>query len=95
MKVHTILVFVAVLLCIIPATAQLVNNDIAAHSMILNSSSKTTKIDKQYINVQGKYLYDKDWHKGAVQMKPGNIFRMRQVKVNFLTNQLHYPEGGG
>jgi hypothetical protein len=93
MKVYSILVFVAVLLCCRHASAQLVQNDIGTHSMILNSSTKSVKVDKQYMNVQGKYLWDKDWHRAAVQMKPGNIFRLKAIKVNFLTNELHYPEG--
>ncbi|MEI9918518.1 MAG: hypothetical protein WDO14_06920 [Bacteroidota bacterium] len=56
-------------------------------------SGKTTKIDKNAVLIQGKYLYNKEWQRGAIQMRPGNVIHMKQMKVNFFTDAVEYPKG--
>lgn len=97
MKNYSLHAFLAIVLSSPPAIAQLINNDIAAHSMIYkyNDASKIgeNKVSNDYSQVHGKYLWSNDWHRAAIIMKPGNIVKMNAVRLNFYTNEVHYPGG--
>lgn len=91
MKLFILFLSVGILTCA-PAVAQLVQNDIGTHSMILRGT-KTEKVSTSNMNLQGKYLWSKDWHRGSVMMKPGNTIKMKALKLNFYTNEIQYPDG--
>ncbi|HEX8060241.1 MAG TPA: hypothetical protein VF473_04860, partial [Cyclobacteriaceae bacterium] len=92
MKLYAPLVLIAAILFTAPAVAQLVQNDIGTHSMIINGA-KTQKVSTENMNLQGKYLWSKDWHRGTIQMKPGNVIKMKALKLNLFSNEVQYPDG--
>jgi len=95
MKFHSLQAILAVILSAPPAVAQLIQNDIGTHSMVFkyNDAAKIgqTKELKDYSNVHGQYLWSNDWHRAAFIMRTGNIVKMKAVKLNFYTNEVHYP----
>lgn len=95
MKTCSLSIFLALILACPSAFAQLAQNDIGTHSMVYkyNDAAKIgeTKTIQSYADVHGKYLWSKEWHRALVIMKPGNSIAMKAVKLNFYTNEIHYP----
>ena len=90
MKPFSYLVSLVILFLSLSAIAQ---NTISSQSM--GQTPKQVKVSSNDINAQGKMMWSKDWHRGKVQMKPGNIFRLKAIKINFYTNELQYPATNG
>jgi hypothetical protein len=96
MRPFPLLIVLAAVMSSSHAMAQLAvgQNDIGTHGMIYkyNDPSKigSTKAVKPG-DVHGNYFYSKDWHRALVVMKPGNNYVLKAAKVNYFTNQIHYP----
>ena len=49
----------------------------------------------EYSDVRGKYMWDNEWHPGLIIFKNDHGVKMPQVKLNLLTQDIHYLSKDG
>jgi hypothetical protein len=92
-------VFLAFILIGPPATAQLMSLDINPTTQMVRYNDPATigrkNVDVDYRDVGGRYLWSNDWSPAMIIMKGGNATKMRSVRLNLYSNEIHYLTSEG
>src|SRR5882724_9179858 len=99
MKTYSHKVFLALFLFGPPATAQQQSLDINLGTQMVKYNDPTTigrkTVDIDYSEIGGQYLWNRDWSPALIIMKGGNATKMKAVRLNLYSNDVHYLTNEG
>jgi hypothetical protein len=81
------------------AIAQMMSLDINSNTQMVKyydpSAIGRKKLDLNYNDIDGRYLWENDWSPAIIIMKRGNAIKLKSVRLNLYSNEIHYLASDG